>query len=362
MTDRQVGSVGLNVDLIPQSQRRLGSVGLTVEYVPSAGGGPTLLTVTATQATSIGLAGSASIARTVTLSQSVALRRGYQYIRTLSQPVSPLLILGARPILTGVTVGQLPRLQRVTTLTRAISVSAQLRLVKSFLLRRAVTQAQALTGAFSHGIQRTVTAVQAQAVSLRKSLQLARSTSAQSTHVALAGSGARLLQTAQVTAPRLVREIHLTRAITQAQSVSRSGIPVKLLLVSTVQARSLALGRAISLVRSIAQATAAYLPRGLSIERTAIQPTLLSRSQAVTLTRALAQPQLVSLQVRDVTPRLFITVSTTVGQHVSLSQATPGTSARSFAVIARGGDFVVVARAGPFRVPARGVVFTVEER
>jgi len=256
-------------------------------------------------------------------------------------------------------------LARAITLRRAVTVTLQAVLRRQTSLTRTVTQAQSVAGAFGRGFLRTVTAVQGQAVSLRKTLQLRRALTGShriQTRVALAGSPNRLLRITRPTTVRLVRQIRLTRAVTQGQSVTLGGIPVQLLLLSTVQTRSLALGRVISLIRGIVQGTAAILPRGSSIERTIVQPTLLARTQAADLTRSISQAQLVSLEVLDVTPFYEIVVSTTVGQQVALSQTGTGASAKHFVVAGRDANFVVGPRRADFAVARRGVRFTVEVR
>jgi hypothetical protein len=69
-----------------------------------------------------------------------------------------------------------------------------------------------------------------------------------------------------------------------------------------------------------------------------------------------------TLEWRNVTPRYDILVTASVSQHVSLSSAGAGKTAKQFVVDTRRVEFVVGQRSSGFAVGRRGVRFTVEER
>lgn len=376
MTDRRTGSVGVNVDLndLNPPDRRSGFVGVNVDLTDlnppdrrSGFVGATVdlkivlsATVTTSQATAVALTAT-YLPGTIT----------YPITRTAAQTTSvslqTTLITGSitYPLAGSVTQTQAVRLARSTTLARTVQTSQSVTVGRTKRLTlAAATVAQTVSLGLGRGYQRIVTTTQTQAVSLRKTFfVVVRVTGNRrvSMSVSLGRQLARLLRATVITQPRLVRRITLTRALTVGESVSLSGLPVKLQGATVVQTRSMALGRFISLVRTIAQPTLAWMPSGLGVVRTLVQPTLLERGQAIRLTRSLTQPQAVSVVAQNVTPRSVLVLTTSVSQVVSLSQAQSGTSARTFAVVARPlGDFAVGDRAGPFAVRRRGVRFTVE--
>jgi hypothetical protein len=215
------------------------------------------------------------------------------------------------------------------------------------------------------GYQRTVTAVQTQAVRLVQGVRLLRAMTGShriQTSVRLGRQIGRLLRASQPQSVRLVEQVRLTRALSQPQSASISGLPVKLTVVSTVQARSLALGRNVFLTRLIGVAQLLVIGRDLALQRTLVQPTLPVLQRAVSLQRTLQEPTAVTLLWQNVTPRYPLLVTASVSQQLSLSTAGAGKSSKVFIVDVRDGNFVIGHREAQFSVGRRGVRFTVEER
>jgi hypothetical protein len=235
------------------------------------------------------------------------------------------------------------------------------------LSRTATAVAQAVALSLGRGYRRTLAATQTQAVAIRRTffkLLVLNGSHRISQTVRLGRQVGRVLRATEPTSVRVVRRINLTRSVTQGQSISLAGIPVKLQVLATVQTRSLALGRALSLMRGLVQPQLSVLVQALSLLRTLTVAPVLERVQSVSLTRSVAQGSLVSLSARNVTPLYQVLVTASVSQVVTLSSAAgAGKPAREFAVLVRGGDFIVSARdTEPFSVTRRGVTFTVEER
>jgi hypothetical protein len=133
-------------------------------------------------------------------------------------------------------------------------------------------------------------------------------------------------------------------------------------VVSTVQTRSLALGRNVFLTRLIAQGQALVLKSDLALARTAVQPTLATLQRAVSRELTIQVAPIATLEWRNVTPRYDVLVTASVSQQVSLSSAGAGKTAKQFVVDTRRVEFVVGQRSSGFAVGRRGVRFTVEER
>jgi len=229
--------------------------------------------------------------------------------------------------------------------------------------------AQSVVGSIGHGYQRTVSTTQS-VIALRiprlfritVSLTTKPKPFLQAQQVRLGPLVLRVRSTTEATSPRLVRQVRLTRTLTQATSARIVGLPVKLTIVSTVQARSLALGQFVRLTLSTFQRTAATLPRVLSLAPSVVVQTLLGRQQAIVLTRQLVQPTAVSLLAQNVTPRLFIILATTQAQQVAIASAGTGMTAHAFMVSTRKMDFALRQRTGEFVVGRRDIRFTVEAR
>jgi hypothetical protein len=182
------------------------------------------------------------------------------------------------------------------------------------------------------------------------------------TSVSLKRIVGRVLRASQPTSVRLLKQVRLGRALTQAQAATVSGLPVQLRVVSTVQARSLALGRNVFLSRLIAQPQALVLKSDLALARTAVQPTLATLQRAVSRELTIQVAPIATLEWRNVTPRYDVLVTASVSQQVSLSSAGAGKTAKQFVVDTRRVEFVVGQRSSEFAVGHRGVRFTVEER
>jgi len=322
-------------------------IGVLFKAVPS---GPVTYprTVTASQAQTATLSVQSIRAAVISLTatQTVALRRAVSLTRRVTQAQQ-------------VGIGGLA--MRVLAMVQPTSA----RLVRQVRLARAVTQAQAATRSIGQGYIRTVTAVQMQAVRLVKQVGLMRrltGTNRVQTQVALAPAVARTMCASTRTQVRLLKQVRLARALTQAQTATFSGLPVQLRVVSTVQTRSLALGRNVFLTRLIAQAQALVLKRDVALERTAVQPTRATLERAVSRVLTVPVATLASIEWRNVTPRYDILVTARVSQQVSLSSAGAGRTARQFVVDTRRVEFVVGQRSSGFAVGRRGVRFTVEER
>jgi hypothetical protein len=320
-------------------------------------------------------AGAGLISPTVSATQATALARTLAIQArppsvTQATAVALVLVVTGGGTTSSVTVSagqaQVVGLARAVTLRRAVTQPVVVSLAQQFRLTRLVTQAQAAVSVIGKGYQRVVTATQAMSLRLVRQFRLTRALTGShriSQRVSLPGFQlGRALRVSAPTSVRVVRQIRLTRALTQGTAVSLSGLPVKLQVVATQQTRSLALGRVITLVRAIAQATVASLPRDLTFGRTIEQPTALARVQALSLARTVAQAQAVSLAVEDVTPRLFLTVSTTVGQQLALTMSDTGAPAKHFRVREREASFVVAGRASQFVTSGRRVRFIVEVR
>lgn len=338
------------------------AVSLQTTYIPA--GGSTSLTVTASQATSLRLTSAVALQQTVSLAHALVLVR-LRFVpvtraTTQAQSVALVKAITLRRTLTqGLATALRGATSRLVTTTQATSV----RLQRQFRLTRLTTQAQAATRSLGKGYQRIVTAIQGTALARQRLVRLTRATTGNrrvQTLVTIAPALARAVRVTVRPTSRLVKQVRLTRSLTVGQAAVLSGVPVQLRAVTAVQTRSLALGRAISLTRAVAQPQLAILQRLLDVVRVAPVLPVLSRVQQVGLTREVAQATAVSLAVRDLTPLVELTLSTTVGQALSLSTAGVGQSARSFVVVARSGDFVVADRAEPFTVRRRGVRFTVE--
>jgi len=346
------------------------------------------LRLTSTQATAVALVVLATKARTVTATQAqaVALARAFAYVRTAVQPSavsrtyipiyvklvsavqpqSSVLARRAVSLTRQITQAQVFRLGQSGGFGRVLVVTTSVKLVRTGIVVRALAQAQVASGFIGRGYQRTVATTQAQAVRLQRKFFTTvtlRKQNLQAQSVSLGRVVGRALLALEPTAPRLFRQIRLTRSVAQAHNARIAGLPVKLQGVAAQQTRSLALGRAISLIRSIAQPTFAYTGRQLQQVLVLQEPTSASVQRFTRLTRAMAQPTAVSLTAQNVTPRIFLTLNTSIGQSLHLTQATGGKPARSFEVDARKGNFTVAGRTGGFKVRGnRGVLFEVEKR
>jgi len=323
MTDRQTGSLGAMVDL---------AVVTTVSYP---------------------LARTVSQAVSVSSIYLVCVPRQYAQLETLNYAQLEALNYGQLEILC--TPGSSP-----LSATQAQSVT----LISHRIVARLVslTQAQSSSLATNRLFARVVNATQAQSVRSSRIYNLLL-TLTTTTVVSLQRQFTQILSVNSPTSPRLVRQIFLTRSLSQATSARITGLPVKLTLITVSQTRSLALGRAISLMRTLQQGTVSLLRQLLQLAPSVTVSTILNRTQALMLTRATTQAMAVSLQTSNVTPRYFLTLSLSQGQLISLGRASTGVPARVFQVCpSRTIIFPMCQRAAHFQAPRRGVRFTVEVR
>lgn len=360
MTDRRTGSVGVTVDLDRRPgitlERQTGALGVLVDLkvLPLLSGAVSQATAVSVQL--VVIPGGTTYPLTVSASQGIAVLLRLEPYR--------LRVAAIQATAATLDVFRLPTSIPLTvTATQATQVVLALQKTLRFTL--SATQAQLATSSIGRGSVRTVTATQTQAVRLVKQVRLlVRTTGTHrvQTSVRLGRVVGRALRATLVTSPRLPKQIRLTRAITQAQSATLAGVPVQLRVLSTVQTRSLDLGRNVFLTRLLQQATALVLARVTSLERTAVQPTLVTLERAVSRVVAVSVTTQATLEWTDVTPRYEVLVTASVSQQVALSSDEAGQSAKQFLVDMRRAEFIVGARGNNFAVGRRGVRFTVEER
>jgi|SRR5215471_283559 len=347
MTDRRTGSVGVNVDLSNAAvDRRTGSVGLTVDLA--------IVTTNTYPRT-----GTATVAQTLKMSLLTCTLRPYSNLETLTYTGLETL-----------SYAQLEQLCTTSTLPGSVILAATqstaIRLSLLYPIARTVTQAQTVARIINRIYQRVLTTVQGQSVVPSRIYTLTLSipkNRAPTTQVSLLRQFSRSVSAGATTQPRLMRQISLIRSVSQSTSAHISGLPVKLTGVNTIQARSLALGRVISLVRTIVQPTLAVLPRVVDLMPRAEVATVLNQTQAVSLTCSTTLVTALSIQSANVTPRYFITLTLTQPQTLTLQTVSTGAPARVFQVCpARTIIFPMCQRAAHFQAPRRGVRFTVEVR
>jgi len=348
MTDRWTGSVGTTVDLksIVPTNRQTGLVG-------------TMLDLVIVTSSTYPVTGTATTRQTVRLDLLTCTSRLYSNLETLTYTG-----------LEALTYAQLEQICTPSSLPGSVIVATSqttaLRLTAMRPLTRTITQAQSVTRVIDRIYQRVLTAVQGQSVVPSRIYTLALSipkNRAPTTQVSLLRQFSRATLARAATQPRMVRQISLTRAVSQSTSAHIAGLPVKLSAATAVQSRSLALSRAISLIRTIQQVTAAVVPRVSQLAPSVTVSNVLDCRQAVSLTRATSQATAVSIQASNVTPRYFITLSLTQGQAMSLQTASTGAPAKVFQVCpSRTIIFPMCQRAAHFQAPRRAVRFTVEVR
>lgn len=175
------------------------------------------------------------------------------------------------PVTVTATQAQAVTLPKQANLVRALGQAQVLSLVKQASLLRSVTQPQAATTSALKVLLRTVNATQTQAAVLVKQAGLVRSLT-QAQAVALTRQTSLTRTVTQAQSASVQKQANLVRPVGQSQAASVSVLKVLIRIVSATQAQAVSLVKQVALRRTVSQAQQLTLQRVVSLVRAAVQP------------------------------------------------------------------------------------------